>query len=731
MSVGGGSSSKEATVGYKYYLGVHMVICQGPIDKMVAIEVDDKNAWIGNHTGGSLYINKPDLFGGENREGGIIGAVDIDMGGPSQTKNSYLQARLGSLIPAYRGVVSVVLNQVYLGLNPYLKRWAFWAERIHVRQDGQDQWYGGKAAIGSDMNPAHILRECLTDPTWGMGYLENDIDETSFKAAADQLFSEQMGMSLLWDKGMLLEDFIKLVLKHIDASLYVDRTSGKFVIKLIRDDYNIDDLLVLDESSINKISNFKRNSISELVNSVTVIYWDASTGKNGSVTVQDVALVAQQRATISTTKQFPGFTSGSLASKVASRTLKVLSTPLASATIYANRSASRLNIGDVFILRWPQYGLVHKVMRVANIELGTLEKNLIKISCMEDIFSTNSAVYAAPPPSEWVNPNNTPAPCPLHSFIEAPYWDIVKRQGEVEAQSKAVDSAYILATGVRPTDDAINARFFSNPTNSGFEEVGAVDFCPAAQISSDVGYTDTIVSLVSAVDVDIVEAGSYAVLGEEIVEVIFLSDNSMTINRGCLDTVPQQHISGTHVFFSDAFYETDQVEYVINENARIKLLPLTGKGTLALDNATQQNLTMVGRLSKPYPPGSLALNGKNYPNSVAGDENLIVSWKHRDRLQQTASLIPSNLGEDIGPELNTTYSIKLLRQSGSIIFSQTGLEENEYTFILDNIDLNIFGRIRIKLSSHRDGIECFQSHDFEFTRAGYGAGYGYAYGGSL
>ena len=225
-----GGSSKKVTVGYKYYLGLHMVLCHGPIDKLIRIDVDEKAAWTGASTGGSINVNATELFGGEKREGGVSGRIDVLMGLPTQGPNSYLQGRLGANIPSFRGVMGVVLNQCYIGLNPYLKRWAFWASRIHVRHNGQPQWYDAKAEIAGDMNPAHIIRECLTDSNWGMGYQDADIDEASFMASADQMFLEGMGMSLLWDKSVVLEEFLQIVLKHIDGTLYVDRTTGRFVL---------------------------------------------------------------------------------------------------------------------------------------------------------------------------------------------------------------------------------------------------------------------------------------------------------------------------------------------------------------------------------------------------------------------------------------------------------------------------------------------------------------------
>lgn len=724
-----GGSSKAQTVGYKYYLGMHMVFCHGPIDKITKIEFDDKIAWTGNATGGQITISAPSLFGGEEREGGVSGAVDIDMGGDTQTPNSYLVSKLGALVPGFRGVVSAVLRQVYLGMNPYLKRPSFWGQRILVRQNGIAQWYIEKAAIGQDMNPAHIIRECLTDPDWGMGYPEADVDDTAFQAAADQMHTEGMGMSLLWDRSVTLEEFIQEVLKHIDGSLFVDRTSGKFVLKLARGGYDVNSLLVLDESSVDKISDFKRNTIGELINSVTVVYWDASTGKNNSVTVQDIALAAQQQSVVSTTQQFPGFTNGTIATKVAARSLKALSVPLASGTIYANRKAASLNIGDVFVLSWPRYGIGQLVMRVANVELGALDSNVVKISAVEDVFALSSAIYAPPPPSGWTDPNNDPTPCPYHCVIEAPFWELCQRMGESDARSIPTTAGFVVATGVRPTSDAGNAKLYTNPTNTAYEEAGTVDFCPTAVLTAAITPNQTVIPISGGIDLDIVKLNTYAIIDNELVVVTAISSSSMTVGRGVLDSVPVVHALGARVFFPDVYFETDQVEYATGETARIKLLPTTAKGTLAEASATAQTVTIQARAPRPYPPQKLRINNLAYPDTVQGDQNITVTWVHRDRLQQTATLIDTEAAS-IGPEANTTYTCRLLTAAGSVLVTHAGLTGVVTdTFTLAEMGSN-YGRLRIQLWAVRDGIQSLQMHDWEFTRSGYGTGYGYSYGGA-
>ena len=705
MSGGGGSS--DVTVGYKYYLGIHMVLCHGPIDNVSKIMVDDKTAWSGTAIGGAITVSADSLFGGEEREGGVSGTIDILMGESTQAKNSYLQSMLGTTIPAFRGVVSAVLNQVYVGLNPYLKPWSFRAQRIHKTTGGSTQWYDAKAQIGSDMNPAHIIRECLTDSLWGLGYGVSDIDDASFTAAADRLHTEGMGVSILWDKSISINDFIGVILSHIQGSLYISRTSGKFILKLSRADFVTSNLITLDESSISKIVNFKRASIGELVNSVTVIYWDATTGKEGSVTVQDIALIAQQGCVVSTTKQYQGFTTGYNATRAASTELQALSTPLASATIYANRKASNLNVGDVFILSWPRYGVTQLVCRVTMIEFGTLDNNTVKIEAVEDVFSVAAAVYAPPPVTNWTDPVTTPSACTYQFIFDSPYWDIAQKIGDTQAQQLASTASFAQAVGVRPSSDSIYARMYTKSSGS-YAESNKLDFCPTAKLAQSIGYLTTTVSVDSWVDRDIIKPGSYAIIDNEIVAVDAVSAGSITIRRGCLDTVPATHVVNARIYFADDFAATDGFEYASGDVARFKLLPVTGKGTYALASATELTSTMVARQAKPYPPGNFKINGSAYPSTVTGD--ISATWSHRDRLMQTVKPIVDTTSSSIGPEAGVTYSISLLRASDSaVLASATGISGESYV-------LPYYGTLDVKLElqSVRSGINSFQKHSHAF-----------------
>lgn len=91
-----GKGSSDAVIGYWYAVGMHMVVCHGPCDEVTEVLVGDKSAWIGSSGDNTrVYINQPNLFGGEDREGGIQGYVDFMFGGQDQPCNDYLVDRIG------------------------------------------------------------------------------------------------------------------------------------------------------------------------------------------------------------------------------------------------------------------------------------------------------------------------------------------------------------------------------------------------------------------------------------------------------------------------------------------------------------------------------------------------------------------------------------------------------------------------------------------------------------
>lgn len=900
-----GKGGKAQTVGYKYYLGMHQILCHGPIDAITRITVDDREAWAGYNEGGPAVVNRPSLFGGDGREGGVSGTIDIEMGHAAQGQNGYLVSKLGALIPAYRRVVGAVFRQCYLGNNPYLKPWRFRGQRIYVRQDGAEQWYVSRAPIGSldgvhainialdlsgsmdtvtgngltrlanakvaingvldfignyltaessvdirvagwsttvtamtrrncslsdiaalkafvnglaigagtdfntaisgvsafftgsptgavrsfmfvtdgeptptdtaasaastlfaipgvvaygfnieladttytamldntaadgvpvldgsdpnglassiasalggglDLNPIHIIRECFTDPDWGMGYTDADIDADSFEGAADTIFLEGLGMSLLWDRQIELEKFVDEVKKHIDAAIYVSRTTGKFVVKLIRKDYNEATLLRLDETNIARIEEPRRASFGELVNSVTVNYWDSKTGKDASLTVTDTALVQLQGAVINTTIQYPGFTNPRCATIAAQRDLKALSSPGLSCVVYADSTAEDLNIGDCFKLSWSRWGLVDVVMRVTGIAYGNGRSKQVRINCTQDSFDTNTSVVISVPDSGWSDPSGPPG-VPEHELaFEAPYFELVQVLGQASVDAALAtkpEVGYAMAAASR-APSAISARLWAD-NGGGYENVGALDFCPSAELVSPITKTQTAIVVDNMEDISEVVVGTHVQVDEEImrVDAIDALTGEMTVGRGVLDTVPAAHAAGAVLLFWDQYAGFDPTEYVAGETIDLKVLPFSGSGAVALADADALEVTMDTRAARPYAPGNLRLNGESYAVNPIYSGAVAVTWAHRDRLQQTGSVLIDHTTGDIGPEPGTTYRVRGY-VNGVLDHEEDDIAGNSYVWTPTVASEDC----RVEVYAKRDGIYSWQAPSHSFS----------------
>lgn len=918
-----GGKSKKVTVGYKYYAGMHQVYCLGPIDHFSRLVVGEKEAWTGIATGGSITVNKPGLFGGEAREGGVSGTIDVEMGEATQDVNSYLSAQLGT-VPAYRGVAALVLRQLYLGNNPYLKKWAAWGQRIHVRQDGIEQWYdataeipdltsseggvedfeGGVGAytlmvgslsdfevvntergramvtksvtnlgssirridlislqptsisfdfrvdsrgnddtgrlsfvdasgnivfqfIGSraaaqdslrrarvrggnisgsggsagsvldyivdedewysvkvdldftgntftatlfqdgvtlaattastglssnivglqfgvdanssgfgqttfanirysvflpsgDLNPAHIIRECLTDPIWGMGYPEADIDDASFQVAADTLYAEGMGMSLVWDRQTTIDKFVSEIVRHIDASLFISRFTGKFTLRLTRDDYDPDLLLLLDESNVSKVDRPTRPEFGETANSVSVVYWDSSTGKKDSITLQDPASIQMQGGEINTTIQYPGFTKRRVATMACARDLKALSNPFFSCSIHASSVARDLDIGDTFKFSWAKWKHSETIMRVVGISLGDGKTRQVIITAVEDVFSTPLNAIIGDPGSGWVDPSVPPQPAEREIAVEAPYYEVVQVLGQTDADTTIAanpDIGFVAAAAGRP-GSAINAQMWTD-AGAGYAEADVLDFCPTALLASDIVQTDTVLNIEDGTDLDLIEIGTHVQLGDELVRVdaINTGAGTVTVGRGILDTVPVKHAAGALLMFWDAFVGFDNTEYANGEEIDVKITPISGSGQVALVDADALPVQLSQRAYRPYPPGDMQVEGVSYEQDVTYSGEINVTWVHRDRLQQTSGDFEDHFDGTIGPEAGTTYRLQVYIDG----VLEGALTQDDIAGTSADTTPTAEGLVGIEVHSKRDGVYSLQGAYHEFIWSG-GAG---------
>jgi hypothetical protein len=544
------------------------------------------------------------------------------------------------------------------------------------------------ATEGADMNPAHIVYQCLTDPEWGMGYPTADIGEVSFTAAADKLFDERFGLSLGWFGQEPVEDFVQLVMSHVNGVVRLDKATGKFTIKLLRDDYDAETLPVLNESN-SVLEGFSRASWGDLANEVTITYEDDD-GNEQIAREQNLAAIAAQGAVISKNLQYPGLRSARLAGRVARRELRQASSLLAQATLTCDRTVD-LEPGDVFTFEWPTLGITSVVMRVASVDRGTLANGTVRIQAVEDIFSTPESSYTEVQDNLAPRFDSAPQDITEYRLIEVPYYTALSETPTADFEARTADSCYARFLAVPPNGVTVNFALGYSADDTTYEQISEGLFSPYVRSSGAYGHMDTVID-VTTPGPEPLAPGDYCDWNGEIVRVDAVDYESdpmtVTLGRGCLDTLPIEHADGEAILLVAGRGVSDPVERVEGQTAYYKALPRTVRGVLAEADATAHAITFENRLERPYLPGKIQINGEYFPETITGE--LEVTWAHRDRTQQTASVV--DFTEDsIGPEASVTYTLRLYGEDGALVRTASGLTGTSYTWATEADDSGLAG----------------------------------------
>lgn len=705
-----GGSSKKSTVGYQYFLGMQLTFCHGIVSRLNQIIVGERPAWSGalEYTGTSevsISVNAPDLFGGKKKEGGVQGKVDVCFGAADQQPNAYLQQALffggvtiPDYVPAFRGVTSLVLNQCYVAAgSPYPKPW--WANL--TRFPGED-WYpttanittgsGIDAADGS-ANGAHIVRETLLNEDWGLGYPVESIDDDSFRAVALTLYTEKFGLSYVLSGQGSVEDFLQEVISTVNGVIFTDRRTGKFILKLIRDDYIIGELLSFGPDNILEYTSFQRPQPAEMINEISIVYKRKEDYSDSASTFQDLASVVTQGAIISQTKQYPGIDSDEIAALVGMRELKQNSTPLAQVVFTANRQAWNLNPGEAFIFTWPERGIEQLIMRAMKIEYGELQDGRITITAIEDIFGLPDASYIVPQDPIWEDPVGDPTPLNPNDVepIEIPHYLLAVNLDPGDYSAILEDSSFLIFMAQYPAISGPSYQLWTSllPGDSNYSQRTTGTYTYHVALSEAITENDNNVNIAvtnfppnfsNDFEPD-VETGSLCLLKSEYdntAELCILlgfddtvsGNNTIKLGRGALDTIPRTFnisLGGTTIYFFENNWAFDPTEYSDGSQVFIKPLPQTGTGTLAISSATESIINMTGRQYLPSPPSYIRIYISNssglYPISIPGTTiDIWFYWNRTNRLTQTVPGVPPwffNSINDVDPEENTEWWLYL------------------------------------------------------------------------
>lgn len=707
-------SSKTVIVGYTYYVGLQLVLGLGPCT-LHRIVSDKDDLWSGtaDTDGAAVNINLPNLYGGKEKGGGFIANALYYTGSTTQPINAYLEAQIGvGDVPAYRGFAYLVLPHANIGEANQLR--TMWFELS--RYTNGLGLVGGINIVDQDLNPMEVLFQAFNLEFGGLGVPVDLLDIPSMQAAAQTLYDEGNGMSIIISSPNSGKDIANEVLRQVDGLMYQDPGTGKMVMKLIRPDYVVGDLPVFDESNVLSVRQFTSKLWEDTINQVRVTYTNQDKGyEKGTAMVQDLANISAQERIRSITNAYPGVTKGDLATDLATRDLAQGSVPLMSALLELDRNGAALRPGDPFVWGWAAYGIEQVVMRVKNFDLGALNDNRIAVEVTQDEFAVGLTVFSPPDStgSGPVIPNSPASALTTRVVFEAPYFFAAASDIGLTSQ-QALLAASALATGTAVSFDAYISTDTVNYNLAEEELVFAPTGTTTAAIAAATGVTTGILGSITvnttSTEIASVAAGDIAggaglfMIDDELFahEGVTLGSGTVTLNnvrRALLDTIPAAHASGARVWFMSGDNIIDAPQ-TYDATIRAKLTPHTFNDVLSVASAPFDSITLTKRAARPLMPENIKFDGGTAfttPASPIGSKT--VTWSNRSRVAAVVRNITDSASfNETGQE--TIFRYKL--NAGAWVETVLGAGVGTFTF---DAGATVGGDVvSYEIYSRRDGL---------------------------
>lgn len=845
MGKGAGSQKQKVA---EYRLSYHCGLA-AELDAVTAIYVGEKEAWTGDVTAeAAISVNRPDLFGGPKKEGGVAGIAYYLPGGPTQKLPAGLAARRGltsDTHPAYRGIASVYFvgtmepgNGFMWGATPYMQSiwirgrrapkglsptYAMIGQSSSVIFDGLEVDVNGTKATlqngvasfvngrsvkltfdaqlgtstfvidgttilfdededdrpqvsvngttrrfdlgtitisgvtivsgggvtqfitgtaGQDANPAHIIYECLTNTAWGMGAPGSVVDKANFEAVAVTLFNEGFGLSMIWNQQTTIQAFITEIVDHIQGVLYVDPATGKFTLKLLRDDYDATTLPTISPDNAD-LSEFQRKLWGETINEVVGTWTNPVNEQEETVTAQDLANITLQGGVVSDSRNYYAVRNSELATRLVERDVVQSGAPLASANARLDRTQWNLRPGSVVRLIWPEYDIESVICRVTNIDYGKIGSPEIVVALLEDIFSIDMAAAVTAPSTGWIDPSEEPAPLDRVRVITAPAYLTTRRLTAADSESLAYPEVLVNILAATSQRDAAFYQLMGQTTlpngDTVAEDVGTRPLLGVTQMTTALAAeaTSVIPAFPEVVGNQGPTVSGFLFIGnvseriQEIALIESFSEAGWMLKRGVLDTIPRAWPIGTTIWFFDIRNDIfDPDVHSEGEQVIYKLLTQTSKGKLAIADAPAVGTTLSARPHLPNRPANVKVGGTSFGAidlTASSPTSVAVTWSNRNRTMEEPVLAWT--APSMTPEPGQTTTIRVIARDGTVIATHSGITGD--SFAVPVASFGAYFEADVQVVAVRDGLESLQGMVIRarMREPGYGDSYGENYGG--
>ena len=572
----------------------------------------------------------------------------------------------------------------------------------------------------SDINPIHKIREILTDDT-AMNKPETSVNDDNFIKAADRIYDEGLGISWsITEKSCI--DAINELCYHIEAGIRVNRQTGLYEMVLFRDNW-------FEENEIHTLAVNKIKSMSlevanadEAINQLNVSYYNREAIKDSSFSVAENASIRNLNGRVNAEDaDFPYFMNQRNAAVVSQWKLKQMSSPVWSGSFStAAYEARKWNRYDLLKLAWPRKWQGTITVRIMKINLGTgtdVSIDFVEVVPYSSELSSNividTPIDVAPLP---------PQACQYEPF-EMPYYLVVMALGQRQVDDElAYESNYGLVGVVaeKPQNNSLYAVMMTHDGVEGEEWLRAatINYEPVSELDQSISKTSTSFTVKNSSVFSKIAVGTLVKCGSDWIGtpgewMVFQSIDPDTgvviVKRGALDSLPQAWGINTKLYFCGNDVAYDQTEYIAGEEVLVAALTATPSGLQELNGSIA--VEMNARAFRPYPPANVKFNDVYFPETLIVTNNIVLTWSHRNRAQQTGGEILGWYDGGVTVEGGVTYAYELISEN-VVLDSQSNIAANTATILASVLKPN--KPHTLKLWSVRDGYESYQKFEHSF-----------------
>lgn len=724
-------SSTSFITGYEYRSGIQLGCCRGPAEYLGLIfgeELIDETI-VSSETG-AISIDKPDILGGPSPgNGGIQFDIEFYSGTDSQPASPYLeifQAGPTNTQPRYVGDCYLVLRRLGQAFEPLIDPNASQTGQQKVVNVTAGAYLGnvvnikiikpvlrflpaefpgqtiGHNKIGDfDCNPVTLMYEVLVRDESGYQRPAAEVDTVNWNAASQVMVDEGLGMTLLLDTRRDRNEIMQEIERFMDGVLQLDPTTGLWVIKLARADF---DVATIPEFNLDncKVIDFQQGSWDKTQNHITITYVnradeykDPATAHDqdqGNMLTQGGGSLNNPRV-VPVTINYPTCYVARTASKLAAREQRQRGQPLAAAEVEVSQEFRSLLIGDAIVLNHPGAQDDPVTMRVLSIEKRKQVDGILKMRLQQDTYADVDPVFAPDFGSLWEPPSQVVPRYLVDSqlIINAPR-GILTRDPEFGGDAtvgKLFFTAPALGTTVSVNLNIVDLAGirFSGTLNL-FPALGTL----AADLEPGQATPLATLQIVEVPDdsgewVELLPGAEPEELGTELSQLIYVGDSSggefmlvegatqlvglnvnlTNVHRGVLGTGQQRHTAGTNVWLVSAGSSLSTRTFVAGAMLNAVLQPVViPPSTLTPGSNNPVAVTMNRRPERPYPPAAILYNGTTVafgiPNADGDGTGLngvgfeVALWR---RVFDVVNEVDA-LTQDTDPGAGTTHRVQVI-----------------------------------------------------------------------